>query len=214
MQRPDVTSAQPGPEVGKGRDRAAWWRVLRGVIMVSKAVAATVHHDDLRSEDHEMSDSARVPTDRAGNQRPSPAFHSRGWRMGNAIVSVLARAGIGPIHLVTTRGRTTGRPHTCPVVPVDLDGRTWLVAPYGPVAWVHNARVAGQVTLRYGRHTRDYAVREAQPDEAGPVLKRYVQVASKTRTYFEATKDSPVADFVAEAHRHPVFELTLRTSRP
>ena len=47
----------------------------------------------------------------------------------------------------------------------------------------------------------------AQPDEAGPVLKRYVAVATKTRACFEATKDSPVEDFVAEADRHPVFEL-------
>jgi deazaflavin-dependent oxidoreductase (nitroreductase family) len=143
-----------------------------------------------------------------------PAFRSRGWRVGNAIVSVLARAGIGPIHLLTTRGRTTGRPHTCPVVPVDHDGRTWLVAPYGPGSWVHNARAAGRVTMRHGRQVRDHAVREAPPDEAGPVLKRYVEVAGKTRPYFEATKGSPAADFVAEAHRHPVFELTLRADRP
>jgi hypothetical protein len=51
-------------------------------------------------------------------------------------------------------------------------------------------------------------VREAEPEEAGPVLKRYVEVASKTRGSFEATPDSPVEDFVAEADRHPAFELT------
>jgi len=75
------------------------------------------------------------------------------------------------------------------------------------VGWVHNARAAGQVSLRYGRATRQYATREVSAQEAGPVLKRYVAIATKTRAQFKATHDSPVQDFVAEADRHPVFEL-------
>jgi hypothetical protein len=43
--------------------------------------------------------------------------------------------------------------------------------------------------------------------KAGPVLKRYVAVATATRDYFRADKDAPVDEFVAEADRHPVFEL-------
>jgi deazaflavin-dependent oxidoreductase (nitroreductase family) len=136
-----------------------------------------------------------------------PAFNSLGWRAGNAIVSVLARTGLGPIHLLTTLDRATGRPRTVPVVPVDYDGRRWVVAPYGTVGWVRNARKQGRVRLRYGRASREYAIREVGADEAGPVLKRYVTVATKTRAHFQATKDSPVEDFVAEANRHPVFEL-------
>jgi deazaflavin-dependent oxidoreductase (nitroreductase family) len=138
---------------------------------------------------------------------PEPKFRSLGWRAGNAFVSVLARVGVGPIHLLTTRGSKSGRPHTIPVVPVDYDGKRWLVAPYGAVAWVHNARAAAQVSLRYGRTTREYATREVSAEEAAPVLKRYVAIATKTRAQFKATEDSPVADFVAEADRHPVFEL-------
>jgi deazaflavin-dependent oxidoreductase (nitroreductase family) len=126
---------------------------------------------------------------------------------------MLARIGVGPIHLLTTRGRTSGRAHTIPVVPVELGGKTWLVAPYGPVSWVKNARASGKVALRYGRAKGDYAVREVGAAEAGPVLKRYLAVASKTRPYFDATKDSPVEDFVAEADRHPVFELTKLDER-
>jgi deazaflavin-dependent oxidoreductase (nitroreductase family) len=136
-----------------------------------------------------------------------PAFKSWQWRAGNAIVSLLARAGIGPIQLLTTRDRRTGEPHTTPVVPVEQGGTVWLVAPYGTVGWVRNAREDRRVRLRYGRTTRDYAIREVGADEAGPVLKSYVAVATKTRAQFGATKDSPVADFAAEAGRHPVFEL-------
>ena len=118
-----------------------------------------------------------------------------------------ARAGIGPIQLLTTRDRKTGEPHTTPVVPIDQGGTRWLVAPYGTVGWVRNARQDGRVRLRYGRTVHDYAIREVGADEAGPILKRYVAVASKTRAQFSASKDAPVADFAAEADRHPVFEL-------
>ena len=62
------------------------------------------------------------------------------------------------------------------------------------------------MNLARRRDTRDYTIREASPEEAGPVLKRYVRLAPSTRPYFQATKD-PVEDFVAEADRHPVFEL-------
>jgi len=139
--------------------------------------------------------------------RPAPAFRGASWRVGNALVAVLARLGVGPMHLLTTTGRTTGRPHTVPVVPVDHDGKRWLVAPYGVVAWVHNARASGRVHLRHGRASGSYAIREATAEEAGPVLQRYVAVAAKTRAYFDASPDSPTAAFVAEADRHPVFEL-------
>ena len=63
------------------------------------------------------------------------------------------------------------------------------------------------MNLARRRDTRDYTIREASPEEAGPVLKRYVRIAPSTRPYFQATKDSLVEDFISEADRHPVFEL-------
>ena len=153
-----------------------------------------------------------APSDGIPPPPPEPKFRSLGWRAGNAFVSVLARAGVGPIHLLTTRGARSGRPHTIPVVPVDDDGKRWLVAPYGAVTWVHNVRATGQVNLRYGRAAREYTTREASAEEAGPVLKRYLAIATKTRGRFNATQDSPVEDFVAEADRHPVFELIAEGS--
>jgi deazaflavin-dependent oxidoreductase (nitroreductase family) len=133
---------------------------------------------------------------------------SRGRYVENTVMSALVRAGLVPrSYLLTTRGRKTGQPRTNPVVPVEHGGRRWLVAPYGPVSWVHNARAAGRVSLTRRRDTRHYTIREVSPDEAGPVLKRYVRLAPSARPYFQATKDSPVEDFIAEADRHPVFEL-------
>lgn len=147
---------------------------------------------------------------RARNHRPVRTYrNSAGRRAGDAIIGVLIRAGLVPhSYLLTTRGRQTGRLRTNPVTVVEREGRRWLVAPYGPVSWVHNARASGRVTLRRLRETRDYAVREVPPEEAGPVLQQYVQIARPTRPYFQADKDAPVEEFIGEADRHPVFALT------
>jgi len=160
-----------------------------------------------------MADLPPSPPDGTSRPRPPRQYRpSRGRRIGDTIISVLIRTGLVPsTYLLTTRGRKTGRPHTNPVTVVTSDGRRRLVAPYGPVSWVHNARAAGQVTLRRRLQVREYAVREVAAQEAGPVVKHYVRVATATRPYFQATKDAPVGAFVAEANRHPVFELTPLT---
>lgn len=150
-----------------------------------------------------------APAQGGRSSRPARQFRpGRGRRVGDAIMSVFVRAGLVPsTYLLTTTGRRTGRPLTHPATVVSRDGRRWLVAPYGAVSWVHNARAAGRVTLGRRGDRRDYAVREVPAGEAGPVLKRYVGVATATRPYFRADKDAPVEDFVAEADRHPAFEL-------
>lgn len=138
------------------------------------------------------------------------AYRRTRWRqVGDAIISTLIRAGLVPhSYVLITRGRKTGQSHRTPVTVVEQNDRRWLVAPYGPVSWVHNARSAGRVSLHRRGQTRDYALREASFEEAGPVLKQYVAIARPTRPYFQADKDAPVEEFVAEASRHPVFELT------
>jgi deazaflavin-dependent oxidoreductase (nitroreductase family) len=139
--------------------------------------------------------------------------NTRARRAGDAVMSVFVRAGLVPhTYLLMTRGRRTGRVRTTPVSVVERDGRRWLVAPYGPVSWVHNARAAGRVTLSRRSDRRDYFVREVTAAEAGPVLQRYIRIAGATRPYFAASADSPVADFVAEAEHHPVFELAPASS--
>jgi F420H(2)-dependent quinone reductase len=95
-----------------------------------------------------MADTTPSEPDRAS--RPARQYRpSRGRRVGDAIIGMFIRAGLVPSsYLLTTRGRKTGRPRTNPVTVVEHQGKRWLVAPYGPVSWVHNARAAGQVTLR------------------------------------------------------------------
>ena len=145
-----------------------------------------------------------------------PGMHVRQLRMrhidriGDALFRGLARAGIGPAWVLTTRGRRTGRLRRVPVIPIHADERLWLVSPYAELAWVRNARAAGKVQLRRGRTRLTCSIRQASAQEAGPILQQYLQIASATRQYFVANVASPVQAFVDEADRHPVFELTPR----
>lgn len=153
-----------------------------------------------------------TPSQPGGPSRSARRFRpSRARRVGDAVMSVFIRAGLVPrTYLLTTRGRKTGRTRTNPVTVVHHDGKRWLVAPYGAVSWVRNARADpdGGVVVRRWRDKREYAFREvSDASQAGPVLKEYVRIAAATRPYFLASKDAPVEDFVAEADSHPVFEL-------
>jgi deazaflavin-dependent oxidoreductase (nitroreductase family) len=140
---------------------------------------------------------------------------TRQYRLGffrklvNLVGGAALRVGIGPrgSYLLTTTGRKTGRRHTTPVQLIEDDRERFLVAPYGTVAWVHNARAAGEVTLTRGRRSTTHAITELAPAEAAPVLKRYVAKVAVVRSFFDAAKDSAVSEFAAEAGRHPVFRL-------
>ena len=136
-----------------------------------------------------------------------------GRRIGNAVMDRLVAWNLVPrTVMLTTVGRRTGDERRNPVTPVHRSGHLYLVAPYGPVGWVVNARAAGTVRLTGkidGQQTdAEYAVQEVAPGEAGPVLKDYLEVAGAVRSYFDAPKGAPVEEFVREAHAHPVFELT------
>lgn len=140
---------------------------------------------------------------------------ARAYRLGaarrivNALIRTLLRVGVGPArtYLLVTRGRTTGRLYRTPVTLVEEPPRRWLVAPYGEVGWVKNARAARQVTLERGRRAVTLRLAELGPEASAPILRRYVREVPITRSYFDAGPDAPLDAFVAEAPRHPVFEL-------
>jgi hypothetical protein len=90
---------------------------------------------------------------------------------------------------------------------IEVNGYRWLVAGYGPASWVLNSRAAGQVQLARGGRTSMYAVQEASPDDAVPVLRAYISRIRVTRAYFDATPDSTDEMIAAELPRHAVFRL-------
>jgi deazaflavin-dependent oxidoreductase (nitroreductase family) len=131
-------------------------------------------------------------------------------RFGNLMSGQMLKLGLGPggMHLLTVTGRKTGTPHTNPVNVIELAGQRWLVAPYGEVNWVRNARAAGVVTLRRGGRVERLRVVEVTPKEAVPVLRRYLaDLKLVVGSYFDVKADSPDAAFEAEAPRHPVFRI-------
>jgi deazaflavin-dependent oxidoreductase (nitroreductase family) len=131
-------------------------------------------------------------------------------RILNRIMRLWIRFGLPPgkYYVLTVRGRRSGRLRFTPVSVMGINGQRWLVAPYGPRDWVKNARAAGQVTLRRGGRTEVVAVQEEHdPARCAPVLKLYLKEEPITRRFFDAKTGSPLEDFAAEAHRHPVFRI-------
>jgi len=133
---------------------------------------------------------------------------TRPRRFVNVVIRRLALLGLAGRHtyLLTVPGRSTGRLHSTPVILVENGGR-WLVAPYGDVGWVRNARAAGEVALKRGHQTETRKIEEISPAEAAPVLREYVRRVPVTRPFFAAGVKSPLEAFEAEASRHPVFRI-------
>lgn len=137
-------------------------------------------------------------------------YHLTPYRkLKNTLMRTLLRIGLqsGSIYLLAVKGRKSGRLFTTPVTLVEEGGKRWLVAPYGQVNWVHNARAAGQVPLTRGHQSETVSIVELSPAEQAPVLKQYLQLEPIVQPFFVATASSSLEAFVAEASHHPVFRL-------
>src|SRR5664279_4745524 len=128
-------------------------------------------------------------------------------RLVNVLISGAIRLGINlpGTYLLTTRGRKTGKSYTTPVALVEQSGERWLVAPYGEVNWVRNARAAGEVALTRQGKTEVMLIEQVDAAASAPILKAYVKQQPTTQPYFDARPDSPPDAFAAEASQHPVF---------
>ena len=127
----------------------------------------------------------------------------------NAVVGPLTRRGLAGRHtyLLTVRGRKSGTPYSTPVLLVE-DADRWLVAPYGEVGWVRNARAAGEVEISRAGRSETLRIEEVTPAQAAPVLKQYLKSVPVARPFFDVSTASPLDEFETEAPRHPVFRLT------
>jgi len=137
------------------------------------------------------------------------------WRrLVNRVIRALLRLGVSPPHtyLLTVRGRKSGQSYSTPVTLVEENDERWLVAPYGEVGWVRNARATGQVTVSRGRKSETVEIIELGSEDAAPVLKKYLTRVPVVRPFFNVTPRSSLRDFVGEASRHPVFRI--KSSRP
>ena len=138
-------------------------------------------------------------------------------RTGNRIVTVLLRLGlpVGPMSLLTVRGRRSGLARTTPVALTTVDGGWLLVAAYGRVEWVKNLQVARWATITRGRRLINVDAAELSSLAAAPILRDIVASAGPVTMrvvgpYFDTAADAPLAAWEAEVVHHPVFRLTPR----
>ena len=111
-------------------------------------------------------------------------------------------------YVLTVRGRKTGKAYSAPVLLVEENGQRWLVAPYGERWGAMRARHAA-----HGSRSETLKIREAGPQDSAPILKKYIMREGIVRPYFDVPPDAPLEAFVAEAPRHPVFQLSRATNR-
>jgi deazaflavin-dependent oxidoreductase (nitroreductase family) len=146
---------------------------------------------------------------------PVPKF----VRVANVLTTTLLRAGVNlvgfgrhPTYLLTVRGRKSGEPRTTPVSVVERDGNRYLFAPYGVVDWVRNLRAAGAATLTRGHRAEAIRATELPGDEAGRILKAFIESGNPMGRFFGVTGESSREEFEHATISHPVFLLQSVTS--
>jgi deazaflavin-dependent oxidoreductase (nitroreductase family) len=168
--------------------------------------------------------------DRRLRSRPDLRERVAGRLLG--LVNPLARrmipAGVptgAPNILLIVRGRRSGIERTTPVGMLDFDGRWYVQASYGAAGWARNLRAAGEATVIHpgGRRSPVHAI-EVPPDEAATILQRalepYRQLHLLRRLLgprvrppvailrrYRIRVDGTTEDYLADAQRHPLFEL-------
>jgi deazaflavin-dependent oxidoreductase (nitroreductase family) len=132
------------------------------------------------------------------------------FRVGNAVAATMLRLGLpmGPMYLLTVRGRKSGQPRSTPLAILERDGARYIIAVYGVSDWVRNLRAAGTATLTRGRRKDAITVTELSPKEAAIILKAMSGGGPGfLRNYFATTPASSLEEFEREAMRHPVFRV-------
>jgi deazaflavin-dependent oxidoreductase (nitroreductase family) len=149
-----------------------------------------------------------------GSFTPPPVF-----RFANKLVTPLIRIGLpmgvrrAPMALLTVRGRKSGLPRTTPVALVAFGSGWLLVSVYGVSDWSRNLEAAGEAEVSTRGETTRVDVRRLPPSEAAPVLQESIAHAPElirrmTSQYFDASLESPLAEWERAAVEHPVFVLT------
>jgi hypothetical protein len=90
---------------------------------------------------------------------------------------------------------------------MEIEGMRYLVAPYGPVGWVHNIRANPEVTLTRGHEAATWQATEVHGGEAVEPIREYIRLIRVTRDYWEVGPDASDEQIEAIVPRHPVFRL-------
>jgi F420H(2)-dependent quinone reductase len=133
----------------------------------------------------------------------------------------------GPNVLLIVRGRVSGRQYATPVALWELGDRRFVQASFGDVGWVRNLRTSGEAVIRRGRWSEPVRAIELPQEAAaelmhdalagfrrprllrillGPTVRPPVAILYR----YGLRVDAGLADYIADARRHPLFELVAR----
>jgi hypothetical protein len=90
------------------------------------------------------------------------------------IIIGLQKLGIAffSFHVLSVRGRRSGRKRTTVVSPFIVDGKRYLLS-FGQLDWVRNARAAGRGVLSRGRASDEVALVEAMPPSSSAIVREF-----------------------------------------
>jgi deazaflavin-dependent oxidoreductase (nitroreductase family) len=139
----------------------------------------------------------------------------RWLRLFNRVNIGMQRLGIplGPTHILTLRGRTSGKPRTTPVTPVTVDGHRYVIGGFAKGDWVANARADGEGVLGHGRRTEDVRLAELPEAERGPVMRAFPTQIPRGVSFFlkAGVVDAPTPEaFEKGADKVAVFRIDPR----
>jgi deazaflavin-dependent oxidoreductase (nitroreductase family) len=106
---------------------------------------------------------------------------------------------VGFTALLTVPGRRTGAPCKVALLPVEVDGTTYLLSQYGASEWVRNLRAAGRGDLRRKGSARSFTAVEVDGAERDWVIAAF---HAKTPKQFTSDFDQRPA-----ATDHPTFRV-------
>jgi hypothetical protein len=132
----------------------------------------------------------------------------------NTFVRLLTGLGVSPqgAHMLTVRGRSSGKRLSTPVNPLTFEGARYLVAPRGNTQWARNALARGEGELKLGRKTERVRLEAVPEEERPPIIAAYLRRwGNVTREHFGATSNTPGEEELARlAKRTPVFRIAPR----
>jgi hypothetical protein len=126
-------------------------------------------------------------------------YRKSGFFNNKVMNPLLTALGLAPA--LTVRGRTSGRRYTMPVLPLDYEGKQYLVAPRGNTHWARNLRSVGEGELRSGGRKVQFRATEIPVAQRGPLVAAYVQKYGSKYGGFVAKEFAALPD----PADHPVF---------
>lgn len=139
---------------------------------------------------------------------PEPAPYRKSGFFNNRVLGPLLVA-LGVTPSIRIRGRKSGKLYSMPVLPLDFQGRRYLVAPRGDTHWARNLRAAGQGDLRNKGKTEHFTATEIPASDRRPLVEAYVRQYGSKYGGFVAKEFAALP----RPEDHPVFLIETASGK-